>query len=405
MKKLLIALIAAVFCLGMTLPAMAKVHMGGIIFTDFWYQDMDKENSGTGDDAARTEIQVPNITRLYGKWTNDDKTVGMHIEFGIDGNGVRERGLVTRHAYGWWQATPVFKITAGQTETGLSPLNPHQLLGLEGGRLNVVGVGFGNLYSGRIPLVKFDITPTDMFGLTVSLAENGANAISAANADVITGATVPGFGAYGAFPAEAGKTVSEESKLPRLDVSAHIKAGPVTIYPGFMYAEKTFENVASGNDDSIETWAASLGFKGGFGPVGFAAEGNIGQNWGNQDFLGTGVENATCAWAYVDASGNNKISDTDMLGYWGDLSFKAGPATIHLLYGAQHFENDDVNVSGNDFEQKTQMYGVSVPIAVAKTFIIRPEFMMYDLGDKEWPGADVDRGKYGIYGVQFQIVF
>ena len=38
---------------------------------------------GTGDDPYQvTTIQVPNITRLYARWTNEDN-VGMYIEFGI----------------------------------------------------------------------------------------------------------------------------------------------------------------------------------------------------------------------------------------------------------------------------------------------------------------------------------
>jgi hypothetical protein len=52
------------------------------------------------------------------------------------------------------------------------------------------------------------------------------------------------------------------------------------------------------------------------------------------------------------------------------------------------------------------MYGISVPIPVAKVFIIRPELMFYDLD--EWDRenlVDIDRGKYMIFGVQFQIVF
>jgi hypothetical protein len=90
MKKLFIIGIAALLLVAFTVPAMAKVKMGGIIFTDFYYLDRDRENSqawGTGNDPYQvTAIQVPNITRLYGRWTNEDN-VGMYIELGVGQDG------------------------------------------------------------------------------------------------------------------------------------------------------------------------------------------------------------------------------------------------------------------------------------------------------------------------------
>jgi hypothetical protein len=52
------------------------------------------------------------------------------------------------------------------------------------------------------------------------------------------------------------------------------------------------------------------------------------------------------------------------------------------------------------------MYGVSVPIDLAKGFRIRPELMWYDNGELETDNAPtIDNGKYYILGVQFQITF
>ena len=45
MKKLFIFGIAALLLVAFTVPAMAKVKIGGIIFTDFYYLDRDEENS------------------------------------------------------------------------------------------------------------------------------------------------------------------------------------------------------------------------------------------------------------------------------------------------------------------------------------------------------------------------
>jgi len=55
------------------------------------------------------------------------------------------------------------------------------------------------------------------------------------------------------------------------------------------------------------------------------------------------------------------------------------------------------------------MYGVSVPIDLAKGFRIRPELMFYNNGtlktNDNGVTPNVDNGKYMIAGVQFQITF
>ena len=139
MKKLFVIGMAALLLVAFTMPAMAKVKIGGIIFTDFYYLDRDVNNAGRGGyvgGMTATAIQLPNITRLYGRWTNEDN-VGMYIEFGVgqDTNAVRNQvnqgdGTVSiRHAYGWWDINPSFQIMAGHSTTPFSPLNPSQLLG------------------------------------------------------------------------------------------------------------------------------------------------------------------------------------------------------------------------------------------------------------------------------------
>jgi hypothetical protein len=52
------------------------------------------------------------------------------------------------------------------------------------------------------------------------------------------------------------------------------------------------------------------------------------------------------------------------------------------------------------------MYGISVPIDLAKGFRLRPEFMWYDDGSYNVDGrGSQDLGHYTILGVQFQITF
>ena len=74
------------------------------------------------------------------------------------------------------------------------------------------------------------------------------------------------------------------------------------------------------------------------------------------------------------------------------------------MYGQMKTKNE--NAQGINQEAKTHMFGISVPIDLAKGFRIRPELMWYDDGDFTQDGsASVNMGKYAIFGVQFQITF
>ncbi|KPA11563.1 hypothetical protein MHK_008240 [Candidatus Magnetomorum sp. HK-1] len=379
MKKTLTLICISVLIAIYATPTIADVKIGGIIFTDVWYEFKDKENSGTKKDLTKFRIQIPNISRLYGKWTNEEKNSGMYIEFGIDGNGVKEREVVTRHACGWWQVNPNLKITAGQTVTGLSPLNPQQLLGTENGKINLIGGGFGDVYAGRIPLLKFTLTPSKEFQFDFAISDPDIQ--SAGFTDEITWGTI-------------------DSTLPRVDISAVIKAGPLTIYPGIMFANKTFADAPNNADDSISTYVVSLAAKANVGPICIKGEINIGQNWGNQDLLSIGLENKVYGGAV--AIGNNQIENTDMYAGWLDVGIPVGVAEIHTILGIQNYANDmQPGTTKDDFDQTCMMFGFSVPIKVTKNFKVRPELILYDLGERE----SQDRGKYLIAGVQFQASF
>jgi len=124
MKKLFIIGIAALLLVVFTVPAMAKVKIGGIIFTDFFYLNRDKENSkyyssntgGTGVTSYNnTAIQLPNITRMYARWTNEDN-VGMYIEFGVGQNAGAVRFQTDQGDGLYPSGTP----TAGGTSTRCS---------------------------------------------------------------------------------------------------------------------------------------------------------------------------------------------------------------------------------------------------------------------------------------------
>lgn len=393
MKKIFVAVFAALVLVAFTVPAMAKVDVGGIVFTDFYYMKESKEafmNPVRGDTYSRVRLQVPHMTRLKARWSNEDN-VGMYIEIGLGGQNTIAGGnrnyVYLRHAYGWWDVSPQFTLMAGQSTTPFSQLFPSTLLGCSDGYLNIIGIGYGEFYSGRSPQVRGTFKFGKVARLEVALVDANTN-------------THP----TNLQPFGIGDT---DAKFPRIDIAVPLHFGPIKLYPSVFYNYKTFNSTSSawtpGSDDDFQSWGASLGFRGGFGPVVVSAEYQYGYNWGNTS--GTmGV-----SWAALNSGATTRlvgakteIDDTKCQSGWIDVGFKLGPATPHLIYGMFKVNGDE-----NPNRAKSQMYGVSVPIGLAKGFIIRPEVMFYDNGDdnKSTTGATFNAGKHALYGVQFMIVF
>jgi hypothetical protein len=410
MKKLFVIGMAALLVLAFTVPVMAKVKIGGIIFTDFYYLDRDKDNAafrGVGNGTTSygvTGIQVPNITRLYARWTNEDN-VGMYIEFGLgqDGgnlDGSASNGASLRHAYGWWDVNPMFQIMAGKSTTPFSPLNPSQLLGTRSGSLNIIGVGYGDYYAGRFAQVRGTFKFGKAMRLEIALVDpNGTQA----------GGTLSTYNLGPYFP--VGTTYNNNNTtIPRIDVSFPIYLGPVNIYPGFLWQNRSVDsasNVISGQhvDDNVTTWIGSIGFKMGFGPFGFSGEFNYGENWANTRGL-AGVS-APALLSAASLKPDNDINNAETYSFWVDFSYKLGPVTPHFIYGQMKTKNQFAPFGQSwDLEAKSQMIGISVPIDLAKGFRVRPELMWYDDGSIDVDNfGSADLGKYAIYGVQFQITF
>ena len=412
MKKLFMIGIAVLLLVVFTVPAMAKVKIGGIVFTDFYYLNRDKQSAkrygvtSQSDPTSYnvTAIQLPSITRLNARWTNEDN-VGMYIELGLGqtGGGVdgaSDSGVQLRHAYGWWDVTPSFQIMTGKSTTPFSPLSPSQLMGIRSGSANIVGGGYGNFYAGRFVQVRGTFKFGKVGRLAFALVDpNGKLSL----------------GSDPVVPVTLG---TNNTKIPRIDVGVPLYFGPVSIYPSFCYQHQSYDNTVTAAgahvDNNVTSYIGSLGAKAGFGGFGIKIEGNYGQNWANMRgfFGGSSSANASIgnsapiSGAILDQ--NNDIQNAKTWAYWVDLSYKIGAITPHLLWGQQQSENKWAGTS-TDVSVRTRMVGVSLPIDLAKGFRIRPELMWYDDGETDsanpTTGRNDDFGSYGIYGVQFQITF
>lgn len=390
MKKSLIVLFTFLILVVFIIPVTAEVKIGGIIFTDFYYLNRDKENAkdwGLGNGTTSynvTKIQVPNITRLYAKWTDEDN-VGMYIEFGIGQNSKRSNdsinGVELRHAYGWWDINSNLRLIAGKTTTPLSPLNPSQLLGTRSGSDNIIGTGFGNLYSCRVAQVRGTYKVNKNIRVALALVDpNGV-------ADVV----------YDKGPWDWEDKYS--TKIPRIDIGVPIYLDWINLYPSAMWQERRVD-IPELAGQKITTLITSLGLKTGYGPLIFSAEGNWGKNWGNTfSYMGYTYPGMFSSAGYE----NGTVKDTYTYSYWLDLGYKLGIATPHIMYGEMATKYSYLNL---DIESKSNFFGFSCPVQLAKGFSIRPEIMFYDEGDIKATGnEDYPAGRYYIAGAQFQIIF
>lgn len=413
MSKHFTALAVAIAGLGLhSADALAKSTFGGIIYTDVYSINKDSNNNSGGvtaggaADAASfsaTRFELPNITRLRASWTNEDD-LGMYIEFGV-GGASGTSGVNTRQAYGTYKFNDRWQILVGQSTSPVSPLFPEQLIGNNapssassspasvGGGHNT-GKGYGDFDGNRNPQVR----------LTYSFP-NQKGAVAVALMDPNQGRNVSLPGALPTAPAR-------DAKLPRVDVGAAFNFYDVRVFPGFSYQKQSYNGVASGNEDSLDTWVASVGVQTGKGPFEISAEYNTGRNWRNASYS-LGNSSATLgsgAATYLDG-GRTRVVDSSNQSYWVDLGWrfttKNTSSTLHLVYGEATSEVDEGPLSVRS-DNKSKMIGVSWPIEtpwLARGLTVRPEVYLYDEGKSRIGGSEIDFGDEVLAGVQMQFTF
>ncbi|MFC1884401.1 hypothetical protein ACFL2O_06510 [Thermodesulfobacteriota bacterium] len=404
MKKLVLLILAMMCSAFFVLPAGAKVAVGGAVVLDGYYHRFDSDGAinvlGQGtDDWQQLEIEVPTDTNLHADWINDDGNVRMYIELELGGpNGSTAVGLA--HAYGWWQITPMFKLLVGHTDGSFATLEPDQAIGVASG--HSAGEGFGNLSPGNNPQIRLEVKLNDVVSVHVSALDNRA---------------------FDTWESPG----NEENVWPRFDIIVPINIGPFYFEPGFSWSKVKYDEGhvpgAKDEDKAFYVWAAALGVQFSYGPFTLTAEGTIGENLATANYGGPFAADGPGGVYFgpeLDVSSDFEdwmLVDSEDLSFFIDLGFEAGPATIHAIYGYQETEVFYGWWSGSwpdkhgEINCRRQMYGVSVPVQVARIFIIRPELFVYDWGKTDipdWDAAfwrDIPYGKEIIGGVQFLVEF
>ena len=405
MKKLPVMALAAIFCLAFELPAPANVQVGGEVTFDWTYRSM---TPGAAQRVAfvttTNEFETMNfVTPLPGnrinvKYTSDDGALVGFVELWAGEGGFYYPDAMLWYAYIQWQITPTNRITFGLQTTNFARFHPNQWVGFP--FVPMWGVGFGNVnHANTRRGIKGYWRISDMFGLVWGLWENRLEF-------PVRGAMffVPPRGA----PPPAWEFAEPENKLPRIDLALPIRFPWGRIEPSFTWSKFEYDQLPWEGDNSYNIWGVSIGTDVSFGMFSFGAEITWGENLGGGSYRGAELARPVF---YVDSAGNRKVEDAEVISWFVDAGFKFGRNKINVMYGQTDYENagnPNVPQPLDPWEHKLtpEFYGISWRIDVAKGFIIRPELVIYNLGDNtKYSALTFNRGKWWLLGVQFKLTF
>ncbi|MBW2608824.1 MAG: hypothetical protein JRC68_00570 [Deltaproteobacteria bacterium] len=425
MKKFGIIILAAVFCMALAMPAMAKVRVGGAVSYGWGYGNYDQDHmrnyagGAFADEKTNIDMSVTIGTRLFASWINSKKTLGGEIAFNLVGensaaSGLTE-GLRTRFAYAWWQINPKVKLTVGQQWVMYSWLTAPQNngVGFTGSSENA---GYGNVGNDREPGIRLDVKFTD--SMTVSL-----------------GAFAPSSGI--ARNQGSWNTADDETTSPRWEIMVTGKLGPFTFYPSYMFGKIAYEADLSDTmtqqlaDNDLSYWGFSLPVKASFGPFDFSGEYNTGENLGNSSLWGSwpnvgggvpGVVGRPLAEFGLDGSGTGRrmFYDAEYDGWWVQAKYKAfKKMSIQFIYGEEEVEMDRFGLAA-DWKADRDMWMIQFPITLQPFFFLTPYYGKFDLGSLDFNAATgagtaipagfslldgEPLGEVTVYGAGFWIMF
>jgi hypothetical protein len=390
MKKLFVIMVAMMALVAFAGSAWAQATepgpsavLGGRLMTDFGYQNLSKElTTNKKDDVTSAFINVNGQTYLRGTWTSADKTTGGLIELSAAAAAGDSESVGLRYAYGWWKVGNC-QLVAGQTDGWLGSLAyaPSQMLfgGTQSGKGFLIN--YGTLYSGRSPQVRFEWT-SGAFGFSVAAVQPAAEQVT----------TISGADMY--------------ANVPRFDLAAQFKAGGLMTTPAFGWSQLKYQGVASGWDDSYNSWVVTLPVKYTVGPFTAKFQIHTGANTENEWYgEATASTLRTIPKIVPVFSATGKEYDTRETGGQLSLEYQVGALTVVGSYAMVKIDNDywkgSNGYKNDNYDRKAWLLGL--PYAVTKNFTIIPEFHYYMYGDSPQTGADM--GNEWLLGLEFKFVF
>jgi hypothetical protein len=384
MKKLSIIVISAVLCMGLALPAMAEVTVGGLITMDVYNYSIDDPTGATnGNDTTQFMVYLP-LNYIRVKYVNAEKTYGgvFNVYAGRandtstgDTSGIGQLSGANDmggDSYVWWKPMPKLQLKIG-TIPQLCGGDIGPPTHLKGHGI-IVLITYGNLHTSGRQGISAHYKINDMVSLEVGAYDPDDDAT----------------------PAIAGLGTGEELKIPRIDFSIPIKTkvagASIFVQPKGSFLTKSYDEVAAG-DDSFTVTTMGFDSQVTFGPVKVMFELDICKNLAGGDSYVSGLLGP----AYAAGT----ITDSEATMFWFGVNYTINPKTqAAIFYGSHESEQGTLALTGRS------SYGVRVQYHFAANWIIFPHFQIFQGHDTEIGGVNFGKGaKATQMGVNFYLVF
>ena len=399
MKKLGLFALVMGLVMAFALPAFSftyegakegKLYIGGSAVTDLGYWNRSKEfaAAGWGGNSDQTQL-IFDLTRATQLRTSFEMgNAGAYFELGYGRDNIAAQKQTeaangadkswaynyaeTRRIYGYYKFGNC-EFRAGKDTGSFTALYPAQMIGYNNNG-HIVLVGWGSLWDDRSVQARFSQDISKTFGYQVSIIQPAV---------------------YAEKP--AATNIDSYAVLPRMDAMFKLNFGVVSLFPAVSFQTVKWDNLPSGADDSLTTWAAQLPLKVLAGPFTGLFSVGMGQNISGQ------YSATESAFQKYGRTADGKIKNTTGIFGFIDLSYTAGPVTPHLIFGYDQAKNDDIYVG--DKSNTRLAYVANVFYKVSPNFTIIPEFGYYDYGKNPAVVGNPDIGKEWLGGVQFNFSF
>ena len=407
MKKFFVVALAVIFCLALSMPAMAKVTLKGKLSTQLSWESTDnnleqngttKGASGLANDQGRDwfELDTGKSSEVSLHWVNDDGNLGLNATMGQFGNQdgmATGSGEISGQIWGWYQINPMLRFSVGELKS---------LIGGEGLPITLFQTFDGPFPAGNIIFndvdsgLQLDAKVSDNLELSFMISDN-----EAAGAWTINAATTNIWAA-----------TDEEETSPEFGFRLKGRFGPFSFSPAYITAEKQYAwDVAAGAlataPDSYSGWIATLPVKASIGPATIVAEYNWGENLtALAGWKGTLIGKVGPT---VNATATG-VDDGEYEGWFIGAMIKGlGPGILGFGYGSDETET---GLAAARTVAEATTYGIRYIIPVVKGFEITPFYAVNDYEETSTAGivnvqanGSTDRGEVDVLGVNFCIKF
>lgn len=362
-KTFLLALIVAVFAIGMYIEASAADGVTPYFQVRMWtgYNKYSKEaNTATGKADMDLSQDQPFTGGANMGMKGEMNNVKGNVEVGfLPGT----TGLHLRHLYATYSLGGA-DLLFGRTWTPYTNLAANNVADDE------VNAYDASTYDGRQPQIR--LTFAKMFYIDLISPTLGTSMVTSAYTDIV---------------------------LPKLAAGVMIPAGPAVVSVHFVYQTVKIvkENGGSATATALDgkklnSMTLPFSIKLNMAPLALNLGGYVlGKNMGDMGFTTWGDTKA-------DFDGVNAIKDNKSMGFKGDVSFDAGVGKLNV--GAAYETSKNGTTGAKD--DKMMSYYANFMYNLEKNFYIAPAWWRVD---KKKNGSGVKEGTIDKFGLKFQASF